>query len=473
MKTRAYIALLVFSALSFGQTKTWVVDDNLRTCLQGIDGGLFDASDSLIVTQANVFGSQINCGGDGIVNVDQLKYFTSVTSLSLMGNDVAQVDSLIYLTSLESLYLSNNELTDLPDLSAFPSLRTLFCEGNTLTNLDGIESTVLESINCAHNQLTDVTVLSGLPLTWVVGDDNLLDSLPDVLSFPNVTFWSFRNNILPIYYHEQASLHPNFNADFEVKPTVIQKVVSVRNVRVGHEVILSIPNIDSLSSSSFTWYKDGTPIAASNDWRLINSDVTLSDSGIYTCIIAGLLPATNDISYTVVEIDLNVTSCDVDLLSFDYESVFTNCTEGYEIGFGTPDWGVAPYSYQLNAMESMEEITVNENSVSGIKEYQYELTIIDADLCEAQVSGGIDLEEQDCTEDEVVFTPNGDGDHDYIFIPDSGEAKVYDTDQGLLLNTLAIPSQWGGLDNQGSVLDDGYYLIVINGEKSMVVALKK
>jgi hypothetical protein len=431
VKIRIYIALIILSVLGFGQSKVWVVDANLRTCLQGIDGALFDVNDSLIVTQANAFGPQINCGGDDIGNVNELKHFTSITSLSLMGNNLDQVDSLKYLTSLESLYLSNNNLADLPDLSVFSALKTLFCEWNSLTNLDGVQSTVMESINCAHNQLTDVTALSGLPLIWVVGDDNELDSLPDVLSFSNVTFWSFKNNRLPIYYHEQASLHPNFNSDFEVKPTSIQKVVVERTVRVGHEVKLSVTNIDTLSSSSFTWYKNGTPIAASNDWRLVNSDVALSDSGIYTCIIAGLLPATNDMSYTEVEVDLIVIPCDVELASFEYESVFTNCTEGYEIGFGTPDWGVAPYTYQLNAVESMEEIIVDGNSIGGIKEYVYELTIVDVDLCEAQVAGGMSLEEQDCTEAELVFTPNGDGDHDYIYIAASGEAKVYYNVQGL------------------------------------------
>ena len=110
-----------------------------------------------------------------VVEMPEIKYFTSLTYLDCAGNllislDVSNNAALTYLdcgrNGLSSLDLSNNT-----------ALTYLNCYDNQLTSLDLSNNTALESLNCGENLLTSLDVSNNAALTDLSCRSNQLTSL--------------------------------------------------------------------------------------------------------------------------------------------------------------------------------------------------------------------------------------------------------------------------------------------------------
>ena len=72
----------------------------------------------------------------------------------------------------------------------------------------------------------------------------------------------------------------------------------------------------------------------------------------------------------------------------------------------------------------------------------------------------------------LVFTPNGDGDHDEFIIDEMGIAQIVSLD-GELIKIINTPGAWDGTDKNNNPVGAGYYAIVINNQTVLQVSLVK
>ena len=112
---------------------------------------------------------------NGIRNLDEIRYFTSLTSLNCSGNQLTSLD-VSNNTALTELDCNGNQLTSL-DVSKNTALTELWCDNNQLTSLDLSKNTALTELWCKDNQLTSLDVSNNTALTELSCSENQLTSL--------------------------------------------------------------------------------------------------------------------------------------------------------------------------------------------------------------------------------------------------------------------------------------------------------
>ena len=112
---------------------------------------------------------------NGIRNLDEIRYFTSLTSLNCSGNQLTSLD-VSNNTALTELDCNGNQLTSL-DVSKNTALTELWCDNNQLTSLDVSKNTALTELWCDNNQLTSLDLSKNTALTELWCKDNQLTSL--------------------------------------------------------------------------------------------------------------------------------------------------------------------------------------------------------------------------------------------------------------------------------------------------------
>ena len=115
--------------------------------------------------------------GDGIIDMEEIRFFTSLTDLRCNKNHPQPMSlDLSHNTALEKLHCKNNKLTSL-DLSQNTNLKILDCKENQLTSLDLSQNTVLEELYCSKNKLTSLDLSQNTDLEELRCYDNQLESL--------------------------------------------------------------------------------------------------------------------------------------------------------------------------------------------------------------------------------------------------------------------------------------------------------
>ena len=128
-----------------------------------------------------------------IQNMDEIKYFTALTSLSCGSNQLTSLD-LSKNTALTDLDCEDNQLTSL-DLSNNTALTSLFCGSNQLTSLDVSKNTALTKLKCGWSQLTSLDLSKNTELQTLWCTNNQLTSL-DVSNNTALTeLMCYSNNI--------------------------------------------------------------------------------------------------------------------------------------------------------------------------------------------------------------------------------------------------------------------------------------
>lgn len=70
----------------------------------------------------------------------------------------------------------------------------------------------------------------------------------------------------------------------------------------------------------------------------------------------------------------------------------------------------------------------------------------------------------------IVFTPDGDGEHDVLHIEESGNARIMNRN-GVLIREFEAPGTWDGRDHDHRPAPSGAYLLQVDGEKPRVINL--
>ena len=126
-----------------------------------------------------------------IHNIDEIKYFTSLTCLSCLSHKVEYVD-LSANTRLETVEIGYNGLKKL-NISRCAVLKELICHENI--TLDLSNNAALDYLNCSDCQMTTLDVSRNPALTVLRCNDNQLTTL-DISKNTDLQFLQCRNNPL-------------------------------------------------------------------------------------------------------------------------------------------------------------------------------------------------------------------------------------------------------------------------------------
>ena len=96
-------------------------------------------------------------------DINQLKKFTKLESLTLQDCDVNTIDFIEYMPNLKSLSLRGNEITDISALSKLTDLEELDMSGNEITDISALSDMInLERLLIDNNNIADISSLSNL-----------------------------------------------------------------------------------------------------------------------------------------------------------------------------------------------------------------------------------------------------------------------------------------------------------------------
>ena len=137
--------------------------------------------------------------GDGefsynLTNIEELKYFTSMTYFECEFSPVTKVD-FSNNKVLKEVYMEDNELTSI-NVNGCTALERLFVEYGNLANVDVSSCISLESLDCSYNRITALDISHNASLTELDCSGNPLQTLTISESQQNV---SWLNNVKSEY----------------------------------------------------------------------------------------------------------------------------------------------------------------------------------------------------------------------------------------------------------------------------------
>ena len=179
---------------------------------------------------------------------------------------------------------------------------------------------------------------------------------------------------------------------------------------------------------------------------------------VYNTSITSLTLNTNTFKVTVLPcLEFNINQVAV---------VSKDCSKGYTVDLSQNQiyGGTSPFTYELSTSSGRKNTTYP--LIENIEAGNYFFTVVDSKNC--KVTGNFTLNKIDNC--DPVITPNGDGIADTYFIEKKGKVSVYDL-QRTLVNTLQAPIVWDGTDRNGSLLDAGFYILIMEGEKPIYLTI--
>ncbi|ABG58433.1 leucine-rich repeat domain-containing protein [Cytophaga hutchinsonii] len=448
-----------------------------------------------------------------VTNVSQLSYMKNLRRIYVNGNQITSIPNLADLYQLIDLYVGNNKitsiasiankttllylnaagnaLTEIPDLSALVNLKTLALDFNSIsvlpdlsmnsnlqqlsisnTNIHSIPSLPtllnLEIFNCEKTNMTDLSGLhTNTKLIKLLAQNCRVSTLPNFANKPNLTTVNLSENYLTFEDLIPLASLPNFSV-FTYAPQKNISIPAYVDIRERNMYTYQIPIDPALTTNTFTWYKNNTPLLTNATGNYSFAPAFMSDSGIYSAYITnaalpGLTLKTNTSKLTV-RTCMDISKLNISVLSSD-------CREGslIDIAGTTVDGAVAPVNYILQSTSPVKNMTgITATQFPNIIPGTYVLQATDSRNCTTYKTFLLD-KGSDC---ESVFSPNGDGIMDNYFIPDIGTVRIYNTSKKLI-KTLQVPGAWDGSTDAGGMADSGYYVIIINESGSIGVSLMR
>lgn len=523
------LALLFFLMAQVMMGQTFVLPDtNLRNKLETSYPQVMQNGE-LVIAEAAALTGTLNLRFANISDATGVQYFTSISTLDLSDNALTEIPDFSATTGLVNFYASNNQLVGLPDMSALTQLRDFQVMNNELMAFPDLSgATELQRLYCSNNNITQFPPLTLFPnlLILVIGENPIehdidfspavnltelhvhkmnINTIIGLSSLKNLTtLFAWGNNIrdfsgldsittlelcyifdnpvieLP-YFGNKPTLNTldvsNCYLTFEDIAPVLQQNISGtfkyapqreityadQTVRAENNFTLSYPVSSPLPDNIYIWLKNGEILDSSSSKTYTFSPVTFTDSGsyllrIYNTSIPDLLLSTETFQVSVDPcIELNLPA--VNILDKD-------CSKGYSIDLSNAEiaGGTAPFTYEL--ISDNFKGTFDDVSIENIPAGQYELHIIDSKNCKATDHFTLNRIER-C---DPVLTPNGDGVADSYFIEKSGKVKIYNVNRKLI-TSLQAPVVWDGTDQNGAVLDAGYYIMVIENESPVYITV--
>jgi internalin A len=502
-------------------------DANLRNKLlasypQVMQGNQLD------VAMASSLAGSLNLRNSNITDATGIQYFTSITTLDLTNNNLTTIPDISGISGLINFYATDNQLTSLPDMSALTQLKDFQVMRNDLTALPDLSgATGLLILYCTDNKITALPPLTQFPnlINLVIGENpfaNSIDFSPctnlkelhihktgmdTIIGLEKLTkltiLYAWGNSIRDLSALDSittltlASIFENPISDLPYlgnKPNLTQLDAAKCNLtfediilvlqdppntftyssqrpipfndvtaRAENPLTLSYPINNPHPGNKYVWIKNGVILDSSASPTFTFNPLTFSDSGnyvlkVYNSLASSLILKSDTFNLSVKPcVEFNLPS--VSILSKE-------CGKGYTIDLSNAqiNGGTAPFTYELNNGVQRKKHTdeVIENVAAG----NYQLVLIDSKNCSATSNFVLNRIEK-C---DPVITPNGDGIADNYFIEKTGKAKIYDL-RRRLVNTLEAPVIWEGTDQNGALLDAGYYVLIMDNEKPVHISI--
>lgn len=521
------LGLFLLIGMLKAQTVT-LPDTNLRNALINRYPDVMQGNDLDIAKAAAYFGV-LDLSNSNIHDATGIEYFTSIFTLALSNNELSTIPDISGTSGLLNFYASGNNITSIPGISSLTQLRDFQVMNNQLTQLPDLSrATQLTSLYCSKNQITQLPDLSLFPdLTHLVYGDNPIQGPVDVSSNPNLiqlhlhrtgtesipgldklkkltTLFAWGNQIkdfsgldsnttlticiifnnlmdeLPYLENKPdlselsveecnlsfADIIPVLQdppATFHYAPQKTMNVFSDIAVRDRQELNLSNPITSPDPGNWYVWSKGGNVLDSSSTTSFTIDPVSFSDSGtyslkIYNSNVPDLVLNTNSFKVSVGPC-LEFAIPFVDIIDEDCSEGYTIDLSGAQIG-----GGILPLEYQVSNNVFLEEY--DEDVIENLPAGKYTITAIDAQGCMASDSIVLNRIEN-C---DPVLTPNGDGIADSYYIEESGQAKIYDL-RRKLIKTIRTPASWDGTNENGSLVDSGLYILILNDDTPIHVTI--
>ena len=247
------------------------------------------------------------CYGNQLISLPDLTGNTALSNLDCNGNQLTSLPGFTNNTALQWLVCYDNQLTSLPALTNNPALQWLWCYNNQLTSLPALtNNTALVDLYCYNNQLTSLPNLTtNTALLRIRCYFNQLTSLPDLSNNTAlIQLFCYNNKLtaLPDLTNNTALVQLwcnfnklNFSSARELRiadtiSTLTMYTYSPQNpfgtpatfeLDTGDTIILSIASQDS--ALSYQWFVGTDTIVGATDTFLILANVTVAESGVYSC----------------------------------------------------------------------------------------------------------------------------------------------------------------------------------------------
>ena len=140
--------------------------------------------------------SCIDITENNVKTLEDLKYFTNLTELSLCDNQISDISSLKGLTNLTVLDLSWNQISDISSLKGLTNLTSLIMGGNPISDISSLKGlTNLTELYLYGNQISDISNLKGLTnLTELDLNWNQISDISSLKGLTNLTGLYLNNN---------------------------------------------------------------------------------------------------------------------------------------------------------------------------------------------------------------------------------------------------------------------------------------
>lgn len=530
MKDLKIILALLFFLMTHVMMGQSVIlpDTNLRNKLEA-DYPQVMQNGELLTAEAAALTGTLDLRSANISDATGIEYFTGITTLDLSNNVLTEIPDFSSTTGLVNLYLTSNQLISLPDLSAFTQLRDFQVMNNELMALPDLSgATELQRLYCSDNNITHFPPLTQFPnlQRLVIGENpvehaidfspavNLTElhvhkmNIDTIIGLHNLkqltTLYAWGNNIrnfrgldsittlaLCFIFDNQATdlpylgNKPNLTnlqvttcrLTFEdIEPVIQQGPPATFNYSPQREIrfedksaraenpfTLEYPVGSPSPANTYEWIRDGVIVSSSSTEKLVFTPLTFSDSGYYVLkIYNSNIPS---LVLTTEIFHLEVKPC----IEFKIPFVSVtdkDCSKGYSIDLSNAEinGGTMPFTYQVTngVFNEKSSDPVIENLPAG----EYEIHLIDSKNCIATDNFVLNRIER-C---DPVLTPNGDGVADTYYIEKSGKVKIYSVNRKLV-TTLEAPVVWDGTDQNGALVDAGYYVMVIENESPVYITL--
>lgn len=100
----------------------------------------------------------------------------------------------------------------------------------------------------------------------------------------------------------------------------------------------------------------------------------------------------------------------------------------------------------------------------------YELTMTDSLNCQLTYSSKIEVNKK--PECDLVIYPDMETTASTYYLNQNGKAIVYSS-AGQKVRELTLPSYWDGKNQQGKIVDSGYYIIIVNEQMNIPISVMR
>ncbi len=299
------------------------------------------------LTHFSLGGNQLSGSIPNFFNLPNLTY------LSLIGNQLDGVIPDLNLPSLVEFLAYNNQLSDsLPNFDNLTNLSILSLENNLLSgtlpsfpNLNNLTILSLHSNNL-EGIIPNWSSMSNLTSLYL--QSNQLDSCENLTNLVNLAnFYNYDNQLT---FDDITSNINLVSSSYWYTPQDSVGTEQTHLINQSVSFIIDLGFDDTVSTSTYHWYKDGTLIGTTTDNQYIFNNIQLSDAGRYDVQVTNSIAT--GLTLYVRPIFLNV--CGLDGMSIQTNAISCNGQSDGEIIIQQS--GLGNYSYTLDGLSTSDTI---------------------------------------------------------------------------------------------------------------------